>query len=457
MPDSSASAGDPTAPTVLAADQRRVNHLRLAVVIGVLAFFFLVVPGLALGGAIDASSLNRLGRYLAFALVAVGIDLVWGYTGMLSLCQALFFCLGGYCMGMHLCLAEGGGDVRQEFHNIPAFFYFNDVTTLPLFWEPFRSRTFAIVAGLVLPAAFAGLFGFFIFRSRVKGVYFSIITQALAWAALLAFNNQKLLLGGTNGMTNFYKPLNSTFPWILGLYLATATVLLLAYLGARHLVHSRAGRVLVAIRDNESRLRFSGFQPVHYKVFVFAVGALLAAIGGMLYAPQTGVIGPSDMNIEVHIMMVIWVAVGGRGRLWGAVLGALLVNYAYSCLTSDLPSAWPFLQGTLFLLVVLLFPDGCVKLWDRFEERFRSRERALLALLPLALVVVFLFAEGLGLTRLWGGFHALWNLHVPLGVAVPLKYLLLAAAVAGVVTLDWWLGRTRVPAAAPVAKLETAS
>jgi urea transport system permease protein len=434
----------------------RLARLRLGVIIAVLAFFFLAVPALALGGAIDPSSLNRLGRYLAFALVAIGIDLVWGYTGMLSLCQALFFCLGGYCMGMHLCLAEGGGDVRPEFHDIPAFFYFNDITVLPAFWQPFRSRTLAIIAVLVVPATFAALFGYVIFRSRVKGVYFSIVTQALAWAALLAFNNQKLLLGGTNGMTNFYKPMNSTFPWILGLYLATATILLLAYLGARHLVRSRAGRVLVAIRDNESRLRFSGFQPVHYKVFVFAVGALLAAVGGMLYAPQTGVIGPSDMNIDVHIMMVIWVAVGGRGRLWGALLGALLVNYAYSCLTSDLPSAWPFLQGTLFLLVVLLFPDGCVKLWDRFEERLLARERAWLALLPLALVVVFLFTEGLGLTRLWGTFHGYWNLRVPLGVAVPLKYLLLGAALAGVVALDWWLGRPRPTSGATAATLEPA-
>lgn len=445
---------DPLASVHAPAVDPRLARLRLGVTVAVLAFVLVVVPALALAGAIDPSSVNRLGRYLAFALVAIGIDLIWGYAGMLSLCQALFFCLGGYCLGMHLCLAEGGGDVRPEFNNIPAFFYFNDVTRLPAFWEPFRSRAFAIGAGLVIPTVAAALFGFVVFRSRVKGVYFSIITQALAWAALLAFNNQNLLLGGTNGMTNFSKPLYSTFPWILGLYLASAVALILAYLGARHLVRSRAGRLLVAIRDNESRLRFSGYQPVHFKVFVFAVSALLAAIGGMLYTPQTGVIGPSDMNIEVHIMMVIWVAVGGRGRLWGAVLGALMVNLAYSRLTSDLPSIWPFLQGALFLSVVLLFPDGCVKLWDRFEERLLARQRAALAVLPLALVVGFLVGEGLGLTRLWPAFHATWNLAVPLGVAVPLKYFALVAALGAVIGADWWLAR---PRPAPAAALEAAS
>src|SRR4030095_9904458 len=180
--------------------------------------------------------------------------------------------MGGYAMSMHLSLPEAGGDVRPEYHNIPQFFFFNNVDTLPAWWRPFASLPFAMLAAFVLPALVAGLVGFFIFRNRVRGVYFSIITQALAWGAFLAFSRNEMLLGGTNGLTNFYKPLNSQWNWILALYLLTVVVLTCAYLSCRYLVHSRLGRVLVAVRDNETRLYFLGYRPDLYKAFAF-IGA----------------------------------------------------------------------------------------------------------------------------------------------------------------------------------------
>lgn len=339
--------------------------------------------------------LNRLGRYLCFAIAALGIDLIWGYCGVLSLCHALFFCLGGYAIAMHLSLAAGGGDVRPEYNNIPQFFFFNNVDVLPSWWSPFSSLPVALIIAVVLPGAIAALFGFFIFRNRVRGVYFSIITQALAWGAFLAFSRNELLLGGTNGLTNFYKPLNTELPWILALYLATAAALVLAFAGCQRLVESRFGRLLIAIRDRETRLYFLGHRAEIYKTAAFAVAAVLAAIGGALYVPQNGIVTPNVMRVEDSIWMVIWVAVGGRGTLWGAVAGALLANFTYSMLTSDLPSAWPFIQAGLFM-AVLAFPGGLAQLWSRLESELVSGATAGRALLVCAFVLIFLVIDKIG-------------------------------------------------------------
>jgi branched-subunit amino acid ABC-type transport system permease component len=245
-----------------------------------------------------------------------------------------------------------------------------------------------------VPALVAGVVGFFIFRNRVRGVYFSIMTQALASGAFLAFSRNELLLGGTNGLTNFYKPLNSNATWILGLYLLSAAVLVGSFLGCGALVRSRAGRVLVAIRDNESRLRFLGYRPEVYKAFAFATAALLAAVGGLLYVPQNGIITPNIMRVEDSLWMVIWVAVGGRGRRWGAVTGALLANFTYSILTSDMPKAWPFIQGGLFL-TVLMFPGGIGDLWTKLEVDVRAGARLGRAVAVLAFILVFLTIDKL--------------------------------------------------------------
>ncbi|HVT87656.1 MAG TPA: urea ABC transporter permease subunit UrtC [Tepidisphaeraceae bacterium] len=365
-----------------------------------LLLFFVFVPVLNSAGIVPDYKISVLGKYLCLAIVAIGIDLIWGYTGILSLCQAFFFCLGGYAMAMHLSLPQGGGDVRPEYNNIPQFMFFNNLHELPGFWKPFGSFTFTLIAGLGLPTLAATIFGFFILRSRVRGVYFSIITQAVAWGAWLLISRNEMLLGGTNGLTNFNKSFTQDHHWVLGLYLLTITMLAAVYLLCKAIARSRLGRVLVAVRDKETRLYFAGYRPYAFKVFAFAVAAMLAGLGGMLYAPQVGIITPQNMNVQASIDMVILVAVGGRGRLWGAVLGALLVNYTYASLTSDMPAAWPFVQGAMFLAVVLLFPDGIVTLWDSVEKQIAGRTGALrisMTVLPLVVIVLFLAAESLGL------------------------------------------------------------
>lgn len=362
---------------------------------GLLLILFAVAPALNLVGVLEPHNLNRLGRYLCFAIAALGVDLIWGYAGVLSLCHAMFFCLGGYAMAMHLSLPRAGGDVRPEYNNIPQFFFFNNVETLPAWWQPFASLPFALIAAVLVPAIVSGLVGFFIFRNRVRGVYFSIITQALAWGAFLAFSRNELLLGGTNGLTNFYKPLNSENTWILGLYLLTASVLVASFLGCRRLVRSRVGRVLVAIRDNETRLYFLGYRPDLYKAFAFVAAAVLAATGGLLYVPQNGIMTPNVMRVDDSVWMVIWVAVGGRGKLWGAVMGALLANFTYSALTSDMPRAWPFIQGGLFL-GVLMFPGGVADLWTKLETEIRAGERVYRILIALVFIEAFLVIDKLG-------------------------------------------------------------
>jgi urea transport system permease protein len=377
----------------------RVRRLRMGGMVGAVGLFFVLIPALNLAGVVPDYKLNFLGKYLCFAIVALGIDLIWGYAGLLSLCQALFFCLGGYAMAMHLSLPEGGG--IYEVPQFLSYVYYGHANPLPPFWRPFHSLAFAVAAGVLVPAVVASVFGFFIFRSRVRGVYFSIITQAVAWGAWLLISRHEMLLGGTNGLTNFSKSLTQEKYHILGLYLLTVTLLALAYALCHGLAKSRLGRVLVAVRDKETRLYFTGYQPYAFKVFAFTVAAVLAAVGGMLYSPQVTIISPHNMRVEESILMVIWVALGGRGRLWGAILGTLLVNYTYAALTSDLPAVWPFVQGAMFLAVVLLFPGGLVSLWDKVEQELvcgGGIVRAALALVPLAVLVLFVLGESLGMT-----------------------------------------------------------
>jgi urea transport system permease protein len=406
-----------------------VFRLRAIIVIAILLFFFAGVPILNVAGVVQDYKVNILGKYLSYAILALGIDLIWGYTGLLSLCQALFFCIGGYIMAMHLSVAQGGGDVRPEYNNIPQFMFFNNVKALPLFWRPFTSMTVTLIAGFTLPALAGAIFGFFILRSRVRGVYFAIVTQALAWAAFLLISRNEMLMGGTNGLTNFYKPMMQARSWIIGLYLLTLVMLVLAYLLCFWIVRSRLGRVLVAIRDKETRLYFAGYKPYIFKVFAFAVAAMLGGIGGMLYSPQVGIITPQNMSVEESIFMVVWVALGGRGKLWGAVFGALLVLVARSSLTSDLSAAWMMVLGATAICAVLLFPEGFVGLWAKLERQItigQSIGRILTTAIPIVAVSIFVLAEVLGLTPGWLQDHA------PLGL--PLKYWLMIAVlvVAGI-------------------------
>jgi urea transport system permease protein len=377
-----------------------VLTVRIVTAVALLLLFFVVIPLLNHADILADYKFNQLGRYLSLAIVALGVDLIWGYTGLLSLCQATFFCIGGYIMAMHMSLPAGGGDVRPEYNNIPQFLFFNNYNVLPWFWRPFSSLPLTLVLGVLAPALVAVVFGFFVFRSRVRGVYFAIITQAVAWGAFLLISRNEMLLGGTNGLTNFYKPYTQNRGWILYWYLVTVALLVLCYVLCFFLVRSRLGKVLVAIRDKETRLYFAGYRPYAFKIFAFAVAAALAGIGGMLYVPQMTIITPQNMSVSYSIFVVIWVATGGRGRLWGAVLGAIILNCLNSALTSDLPSAWPYLEGAIFILVPLLLPDGLVGLWSALERQITSGASMItmfFTVLPLLSLSVFVLFEALGL------------------------------------------------------------
>jgi len=320
-------------------------------------------------------SLNRFGKFLAFAILALGLDLIWGYTGILSLGQGVFFGLGSYCMGMHMMLTIGKESVYGS--DLPDFMVWNQVKELPLFWKPFYSFPVAVIGAILVPMAFALVFGFFAFRSRIKGVYFAIITQALALVAWLVFNRNDTNLGGTNGLTDFKQVIGyrlSDPGTQRVLYIITVLCLGAAYLLCQWIIRSRAGRVLVAVRDSEKRVVFSGYTPANYKLFVFVVAAALAGLAGMLYAPQVGIITPAQIGVLPSLEMVIWVAVGGRATLAGAVVGAVSVNYGRSVLTNYFPELWPFILGGLFVLVVLLFPDGLIGMMQKGKSLLRQRK-----------------------------------------------------------------------------------
>ncbi|MFN8442388.1 MAG: urea ABC transporter permease subunit UrtC [Caldilineaceae bacterium] len=318
--------------------------------------------------------LNQLGKFLTYAIIAVGLDLIWGYGGMLSLGQGLFFGIGAYGFAMYLKLNAAGG-------KLPDFMFWSGLTELPWFWAPFANPIFAVIAALLVPTLLAALLGYLIFRSRVQGVYFSIITQALTLLTSIWFVGQQAYTGGTNGITDlgqaklFGQSLQSG-NIKLAFYFASVLLLALVYLGARRLADSRFGRILVAMRDNENRVRFLGYNPVVLKTLVFALSATLAALAGMLFVPQVGIISPSSMGVVPSIEMVIWVAVGGRGTLIGAVIGAFLVSYARSWLSESYPSIWQFFQGLLFVGSVMLFPDGLLGALRSLFMRLKRGKRS---------------------------------------------------------------------------------
>jgi urea transport system permease protein len=342
----------------------------LAILAAVLLLLFPYLAGL---GLIDQATVSQMGRYCCLAVLAVGLDLVWGYAGILSLCQALFFTLGSYALGMHLCM------VGPQANGVPlALSYLSsDVggAALPGFWKPFASFPFTVLAVALIPGAIAFGFGYLAFRSRIRGVYFSIITQALTVVGFLLFCRNDLRLCGTNGLTNFSQLLGASLAapaTKLALYEVSALLLIASVCFALWLTRTRFGRLLVAVRDSESRLRFAGYQPVWFKTAVFTIGAVMAGLGGALYAPQTGIITPSNLKAAESLMVVVWVAVGGRGTVVGAVVGALAINFLYSQLTSLVPKLWPFILGGLFVTVVLCLPDGLIGAWRRLLARVRG-------------------------------------------------------------------------------------
>ena len=316
---------------------------------------------------VSAYGLGLLGKYLCFAILALSVDLVWGYAGILTLGHAAFFALGGYAMGMYLMRQIGA---RGMYANpvLPDFMVFLNYTELPWFWLGMDWFPIAMLAALLVPGALAALFGYFAFRSRVTGVYLSIITQALTYALLLAFFRNDMGFGGNNGLTDFKEllgaPLNSDTTRA-ALLMASAIALCALLVGSAMLMRSRFGLVMIAMRDAEARTRFLGYRPERYKLVVFTLSAMMAAIGGALYVPQVGIINPGEFAPANSIEAVIWVAVGGRGTLVGAVLGAVLVNGGKTLLTGALPDAWLFALGALFILVTLFLPRGLLGLVRR--------------------------------------------------------------------------------------------
>ena len=320
-------------------------------------------------------TLNLFGKFFAFAILALGIDLIWGFTGVLSLGHGVFFGLGAYAIGMHLMLEIGAEGVYGS--SLPDFMVWNQVKELPWFWKPFSSFGFSLLAVVLVPMIFATFFGFFVFRSRIRGVYFAIITQALALVAWLVFNRNETNLGGTNGLTDFKIILGYSLndpSTQRAMYMLTVFFLGVAFLLCRWITQSRAGRVLIAIRDCEQRVRFTGYSPANYKLFVFVISAGLAGIAGALYVPQVGIITPNQIGVLPSIEMAIWVAVGGRGTLIGAIVGAVGVNWIRSILTNHFPELWPFFLGGLFVAVVMFFPKGVVGIFSQVQSLVPRRK-----------------------------------------------------------------------------------
>ena len=332
----------------------------------VILWVLIIAAIVAAPSVLPVFRLNLLGRFLALAIVALGIDLIWGFTGLLSLGQGIFFALGGYAAAMYLQLNSSG----DLLNGIPEFFTLYGVDRLPAFWQPFHSPWFTLVAIWLIPGLLAGLLGNLVFRNRVKGVYFSILTQAALLVFFNFFNGQQKLINGTNGLktdvTQLFGQMVGSAEMQRGFFWVTAVMVILMWLFVRWVVRGRFGDVLIAIRDDEQRLRFAGYNPTLFKTLVFAIAGSLAGIGGALYTVQSGIVSPQFMTVPFSIEMVIWVAVGGRGTLVGAILGAVAINYAKSLVSEALPQSWLFIQGGLFILVVTALPEGVIG-WFRGE------------------------------------------------------------------------------------------
>ena len=345
---------------------------------------FIVLPTF-----LDIYRLNNVGKYLTYAFAAVSLVMLWGHAGILSLGQGIFFGVGGYCMAMYLKLeaSDAASTARQTTPGIPDFMDWNQITQLPFFWEPFHSLPFTIVAIFVIPAVFAYIIGAAMFKRRVGGVYFAIITQAIAAILTILVVGQQGYTGGINGITD----LKTLHGWNINtnsakyiLYYINGVLLIGVILLCRYILSSKLGRLLLAMRDKEDRVRFSGYDVSNFKIFVFSLAAIISAIGGAMFTLQVGFMSPTFVGIVPSIEMVILAAVGGRLSLIGAVYGALLVNYGKSAFSESFPALWLFLMGGLFIGVVMFFPNGLAGLYqtylkpsvDRFLDKFTRKSSA---------------------------------------------------------------------------------
>lgn len=329
---------------------------------------------------VDTYTITLLGKYLSFALLAMAVDVVWGYCGILSLGHGAFFALGGYGMGMYLMRQIGDRGVYGN-PELPDFMVFLNWTELPWFWYGFDQFWFAAIMIMLVPGFLAFVFGWLAFRSRVTGVYLSIMTQALTYALMLAFFRNEMGFGGNNGLTDFKELMGFDLQadsTRVALLICSALTLGAAYLLSQFILSSKYGRVIEAIRDGESRVRFVGYKTETYKVWLFVYSAILAALAGALYVPQVGIINPGEFSPINSIEIVVWVAIGGRGLLYGAILGAILVNFAKTQFTGILPEAWLFALGALFVIVTVFLPKGVVGL---LSVKTRSNDKPLPGLL----------------------------------------------------------------------------
>ena len=326
---------------------------------------------------VSAYTVTLVGKILCYCIVAVAMNLIWGYAGILSLGHGVFFALGGYAFGMYLMRQIGRDGQYQS--DLPDFMVFLDWKEYPWHWAGTEHFLYALLLVVLVPGLLALVFGFFAFRSRIKGVYFSIITQAMTFAFMLLFFRNETGFGGNNGFTDFKRILGFPVtepPMRAILFALSAAALIGALLLSRYLIRSKTGRILTAIRDSESRLMFSGYNPVGYKLFVWTLSAVMCGIAGALYVPQVGIINPSEMSPANSIEIAVWVAVGGRGTMIGPIVGAAAVNGAKSFFTQSFPEYWLFFLGALFILVTLLMPKGIVGLAAQAKKSMRKERES---------------------------------------------------------------------------------
>ena len=338
----------------------------------------LVFLGVLLPLVLDIFRLNLVGKYLTYAFVAMGLVLCWGYGGILSLGQGIFFGLGGYCMAMFLKLEASDPETTaiQSTPGIPDFMDWNQLTELPWFWVPFDSFAFTLIAVIAVPTIFAYIIGAAMFKRRVGGVYFAIITQAVAAILTILIIGQQGLTGGVNGITD----LRTLHGWDIRddsakyiLYYINLLLLAVCVLIGRYIINSKVGKLLLALKDKEDRVRFSGYDVANFKIFIFCIAASFSAIGGAMFTLQVGFMSPSFVGIVPSIEMVIFAAVGGRMSLIGAVYGTLLVNYGKTLFSESFPELWLFLMGALFISVVMLFPNGLAGIFDKLKTMYKSK------------------------------------------------------------------------------------
>ena len=359
-------------------DRHGKTFLIVLATLTTLALLFNTVVPASSSLHLSTYTVGLLGKYMCYAMLAMAVDLIWGYCGILTLGHSAFFTLGGYAMGMYLMREIGTRGVYAD-PVLPDFMVFLNWKSLPWYWHGFNLFWFAAAMVMIVPGLLALVFGWLAFRSRVTGVYLSIITQALTYALMLAFFRNDMGFGGNNGFTDFKDILGFDLTHDathVTLFLITAIALALSYVVCSYIVASRAGRVIKAIRDAESRARFIGFRVESYKLWVFVFSAVLAGIAGSLYVPQVGIINPSEFQPVNSIEVVIWVAIGGRGTLYGAVVGALLVNLAKTFFTSALPELWLYALGAMFVLVTLFLPKGVMGLFAQIRQRRPRRPAA---------------------------------------------------------------------------------